>query len=157
MHDKSKLRHVKQAIDIALAVGPSPVTIGGAESLDKEHSELLQDSEISISVNWTGGGEVKNPDAQWTVESVVAVANAFPSMVAHCSAKTSAILTRYTSLRTFQDWRYKKLAESPEMPIWGEKNLILNYAPVCNTLDSQHYHASMANILPSAQFTPTIC
>jgi hypothetical protein len=144
---------VKQAIDIALAVGPSPLSIGGGESLDKEHFELLQDSEISISVNWTGGGEVKSPEAQWTVESVVAVANAFPSMVARCSAKTSAILSRYTSLRSFQDWRYKKLAENPEVSIWGEKNLILNYAPVCLVQCSQNCVASIANIFLSARYT----
>jgi hypothetical protein len=130
VHDKSKLRHVKQAVDVALAVGPSPVSVGGGESFDKQHQELLQDTEISISVNWTGGGEIKNPDVPWTVSSVVAVANAFPSMVAHCSAKTAAILSRYTSLRTFQAWKYKMMIEDPKEPLWGEQNLILNYAPV---------------------------
>jgi hypothetical protein len=130
VHDRSKLRHVKQAIDVALAVGPSPVSVGGGEYFDKQHQELLQDTEISISVNWVGGGEVKNPEVPWTVSSVVAVANAFPSMVAHCSAKTAAMLSRYTSLRSFQDWRYKKLAENPNEPLWGDKNLVLNYAPV---------------------------
>jgi hypothetical protein len=50
-------------------------------------------------------------------------------MVARCSAKTSAILTRYTSLRSFQEWRYERLAETKEK-LWSEKGLILNYAPV---------------------------
>lgn len=98
VHDKSKLRKVKQAIDVELAVGPSPVTVGASESFDKQHAELMQDTEITISVNWCGGGEIKRPEVPWTVSSVIAVANAFPSMVARCSSKTSAILTRYVSL-----------------------------------------------------------
>ncbi|KAF2437023.1 hypothetical protein EJ08DRAFT_691327 [Tothia fuscella] len=142
VHDKSKLRHVKQAIDVALAIGPSPITMGGSESLDKEHSELLQDTEISISVNWTGGGEIKNPEDQWTVESVVSVANAFPSMVARCSAKTTAILSRYSSLRSFEVWRYKKLAET-KLDLWGDKSLILNYAP-CSIYTNDLFNAFMA-------------
>jgi len=59
VHDKSKVRQVKQAIDLQLAVGPSPVSIGAQESTSKDHSELLQDTEITISVNWSGGGDIK--------------------------------------------------------------------------------------------------
>lgn len=51
VHDKSKIRQVKQAIDLQLAVGPSPVSIGAQESASRDHVELLRDTEITISVN----------------------------------------------------------------------------------------------------------
>ncbi|KAF2399201.1 hypothetical protein EJ06DRAFT_531521 [Trichodelitschia bisporula] len=140
VQDKSKVRQVKQSIDLQLAVGPSPLSVGGSESVEKQHAELLQDTEITISVNWAGGGEVKKPEAPWTISSVMAVAHAFPSMVARCSSKTSAILTRYTSLRSFQEWRYKEMAENPK---FGDKNLILNYAP-CSVYTTDLFDALMA-------------
>lgn len=111
LNDKSKYRSVKQAVDVQLAVGPPTLEIGASEAVAKEHSEALKNTEISISVNWVGGGEVKRPTVPWTIQSVVAVANAFPSMVAHSSARTQAILTRYTSLRSFQAWKWNRLLE----------------------------------------------
>ncbi|OCL07562.1 hypothetical protein AOQ84DRAFT_377569 [Glonium stellatum] len=154
VHDKSKFKAVKQAVDIQLAVGPSPLSVGAKESLDKEHREALKHSEISISVNWIGGGDIKKPDVQWTLESVAAVANAFPSMVARSSARTMAILTRYSSLRSFQAWKWKRLGkaykefetqklkdientpkenkaelEAIKARKWQEPNIILNYVP----------------------------
>ena len=155
VHDKSKFKAVKQAIDIQLAVGPSPVSVGASESLNKEHREALKHTEITISVNWIGGGNIKKPDVQWTPESVAAIANAFPSMVARSSARTMAILTRYTSLRSFQEWKWKRLEEFEEkfkkqkqadtvsaeekkdkaeleaikQKKWEEPKIILNYVP----------------------------
>jgi hypothetical protein len=126
VQDKSKLSRVKQAVDVQLAVGPSPVSVGAQESLDKQHQELLEDSDITISVNWSGGGEIKKPEIPWTLQTVVAVANAFPSMVARCSANTSAVLTRYASLKSFQAWRWKMAVGNPD---WASRNVILNYAP----------------------------
>ena len=140
VHDKSKLRSVKQGIDVALAVGPAPVTVGAQEAVDKEHRELLQDTEITISVNWSGGGEIKRPDVPWSLSSVVQVANAFPSMIARCSAKTSAVLTKYTSLRSFQSWRYQMGQKDPK---WLEKELILNYTP-CQLYTNDLFNALMA-------------
>jgi hypothetical protein len=109
--DKSKHKVVKQAVDVQLAVGPPTLDIGAKESTEKEHSEALKNTEISISVNWVGGGEIKKPKVPWTIKSVVAVANAFPSMVARSSARTQAILTRYTSLRSFQSWKWSRVLE----------------------------------------------
>ena len=140
VHDKSKLHSVKQAVDICLAVGPIPVTVGAQEAIDKEHRETMQDTEITISVNWLGGGEIKRPDVPWTLTSVVQVANAFPSMVARCSSVTSAVLTRYTSLRSFQTWRYKMAAADKT---WLNRDLILNYTP-CQLYTNDLFDAYMA-------------
>ena len=131
---------MKQAIDLSLAVGPTPVSVGAKEAVDKEHREVLQGTEITISVNWSGGGEIKRPEVPWTLSSVVQVANAFPSMVARCSAKTSAVLTKYTSLRSFQAWKYKMAAKDPK---WLEKDVILNYTP-CQLYTADLFDALMA-------------
>jgi hypothetical protein len=160
LNDKSKYRSVKQAVDVQLAVGPPTLEIGASEAIAKEHSEALKNTEISISVNWVGGGEIKKPSVPWTIQSVVAVANAFPSMAARSSARTQAILTRYTSLRSFQTWKWSRLLE--ERRIWdsdprnqkgGENNkngkafyeepiIILNYVP-CAIYTAELFDALM--------------
>lgn len=52
LNDKSKHKAVKQAVDVQLAVGPPTLEVGGSESFDKDHTEALKDTEITISVNW---------------------------------------------------------------------------------------------------------
>lgn len=111
-------------------------------------------------MNWVGGGEIKKPAVPWSIQTVVAVANAFPSMVARSSARTQAILTRYTSLRSFQGWKWSRLLE--ERKIWdsdprnqkgGENNkngkelyeepvIILNYVP-CAIYTAELFDALM--------------
>jgi len=61
-------------------------------------------------------------------------------MVARCSAKTSAVLTKYTSLRSFQAWKYKMAAKDPK---WLEKDVILNYTP-CQLYTADLFDALMA-------------
>ncbi|TKA72048.1 hypothetical protein B0A49_05620 [Cryomyces minteri] len=107
VNDSSSLKKVKQAADFQLAVGATPVSVGAKESFAKESSKILEGTEITISVNWIGGGEIKKPEAPWTLSTVVAIANAFPSMVSRCSSRTTALLTRYTALRSFQEWKCK--------------------------------------------------
>ncbi|KAF2659983.1 hypothetical protein K491DRAFT_712271 [Lophiostoma macrostomum CBS 122681] len=158
--DKTKHKAVKQAVDVQLAVGPPTLEIGAKESMEKEHNDALKNTEISISVNWVGGGEIKKPKVPWTIKSVVAVANAFPSMVARSSARTQAILTRYTSLRSFQSWKWSRLLE--EQRVWesdarnqkgGQFNkdgthryeepvIILNYVP-CSLYTADLFDALM--------------
>ncbi|KAF2728045.1 hypothetical protein EJ04DRAFT_119859 [Polyplosphaeria fusca] len=161
LNDKSKHRAVKQAVDIQLAVGPPTLEIGASEAFSKEHDEALRNTEISISVNWIGGGEVKKPNVPWTIKSVVAVANAFPSMVARSSARTQAILTRFTSLRSFQAWKWGRLLEEkraweadPKNQAGAENNkdgkqkyeepvIILNYVP-CSLYTADLFDALMS-------------
>lgn len=80
-----------------------------------------QEAHVSNSVNWSGGGDIK-PDgiSEWTIETVTSVAMEFPDKVATCPQRTlsvdhlierrqkltldnSAILTKYTSLRSFYE------------------------------------------------------
>jgi len=153
-----------------LAVPPVPgLNIGASQVFDKGHTELFQGTKITISVNWTGGGSLKPPDVPWTLQTVMAAANAFPDMVARCSARISAILKPYSSLRTFVTWRYDRFKEykdkaealskpekmmeekfkklkkkkDDEAALWVDKALVLNYAP-CTIYTNDLFDAYMA-------------
>ena len=78
-------------------------------------------------------------DVPWSLQSVVAVANAFPSMVARNASRTSAILTRYEALRSFQAWKWKMIAKDSE---WSRKFVILDYAP-CTLYTADLFDAMM--------------
>ncbi|KIW07298.1 uncharacterized protein PV09_02148 [Verruconis gallopava] len=171
-HDKSKANGVKEAIDMQLAVPPVPgLEVGGGQGFSKNHSELLRGIEMTISVNWTGGGELKPPGVPWDLKTVMAAANAYPSMVARSSTKISAILRPYTSVPSFVEWQYKRFAEydkdlknymasktekdlaDPNVAqeiqnlkdardLWIDKSLILNYAP-CQLYTNDLFNAYM--------------
>lgn len=169
-HDKSKLTRLKEEIDMQLAVPPVPgLNVGASQVFDKGHTELFQGTEITISVNWTGGGELKPPDVPWTLQTVMAAANAFPNMVARCSARISAILKPYNALRTFIAWKYDRFKDyknvadafvkpegmteekfkelrkrkNDEAALWVDKALVLNYAP-CTIYTNDLFDAYMA-------------
>ncbi|KAK5069065.1 hypothetical protein LTR16_009606, partial [Cryomyces antarcticus] len=82
VNDSSSLKKVKQAsvpssfhppsylltqshnsADFQLAVGATPVSVGAKESFAKESSKILEGTEITISVNWIGGGEIKKRES----------------------------------------------------------------------------------------------
>lgn len=103
VHDKSKLSEVKLAAEATLVVGPPPLSVEGSAGMDKGKKNALTDTETTISVNWSGGGNIKTPGTNWDLATVVAAANEFPRRVADVSSRTSAILTKYTALRSFQE------------------------------------------------------
>ncbi|KAH0174052.1 hypothetical protein KCU67_g971, partial [Aureobasidium melanogenum] len=58
----------------------------------------------TITVNWSGGGDIKPDNIQeWDIKSLTRVAMDFPDQVAACPQRTYAILTKYTSLRSFHE------------------------------------------------------
>nr|RBQ86854.1 hypothetical protein FVER53263_13019 [Fusarium verticillioides] len=63
-----------------------------------------QNYTTTITVNWSGGGDIK-PDSinEWDIKSLTRVAMDFPDKVAACPQRTYAILTKYTSLRSFHE------------------------------------------------------
>jgi hypothetical protein len=103
VQSKSNISKVKLAAELALAVGPPGLTVGAKEDFSKDKSDVWKDTETSISVNWSGGGEIKPPETEWNLKSVVQAANEFPNKVSKCSQRTSAILMKYTSLRSFHE------------------------------------------------------
>lgn len=106
-HNKANIRKVKLAAEVQLAIGPSPISVGAASSLDKAHMDSFKDTETTISVNWSGGGDIKKREANWDLAQVVTTANEFPNQVAQYSQRISAILMEYRSLRSFQIYNAK--------------------------------------------------
>ena len=107
VHNKSNLRKVKTATELQLAVGASPVSVGASSSLDKAKQDTSRLGETTISVNWSGGGDVKAPEKNWDLAQVIATANEFPNQVAQYSQRISAILMDYRSLRSFHVYNAK--------------------------------------------------
>ncbi|MCJ1287446.1 hypothetical protein MMC26_006797 [Xylographa opegraphella] len=102
VNDKSKIREVKAAAEVDLAIAAAPgLTAGASSSVDKKKTSVWNDTETTISVNWSGGGEIKDPATKWDLATVVDVASRFPHLVETSAQRTSAILTKYSSLRSF--------------------------------------------------------
>ncbi|KAH8807212.1 hypothetical protein F5884DRAFT_899650 [Xylogone sp. PMI_703] len=65
-------------------------------------NSLKENFETTISVTWSGGGDIKPNDVdEWDIKNLLRVAMEFPDRVAACPQKTYAILTKYTSLRSY--------------------------------------------------------
>lgn len=135
VNDKSKLQQVKEAVDVQLSVPAAPgLEVGAGNKYQSSKASAFENTETTISVKSNGGGVIKTPGAKWNLDTVAAVASAFPSMVAACPAKTSAVLTKYTSLKSFQEWKYRMAKD----PSWNsfvnqddhwENRLIPSYVP----------------------------
>ncbi|KAI5856606.1 hypothetical protein BZA05DRAFT_204837 [Tricharina praecox] len=97
--DKSKLRDIKAAASLALSVGGVGIEASGSVGI--KSSEIAQHTETTVSVSWSGGGVLKRPEEVWNISTVTAAASKFADLVAQTPQRTSAILTRYTSLRSF--------------------------------------------------------
>lgn len=125
VNDKSKISKVRLAAEVQLS---RRLPVSGEAVFDKDKEDIWNGTEISISVNWTGGGEIKKPtvsflflfydvqllivqQSNWDFATVIAAANEFPSRVLKYSQKTSAILMNYNSLRSFHEANTK--AEKP--------------------------------------------
>ncbi|KAJ4180680.1 hypothetical protein NW755_011575 [Fusarium falciforme] len=69
-----------------------------------EHESAMRQTETTITVSWSGGGQIKPEEEEWTLESLYAAAAAFPSRVAQCPQRTWAILTPYNHTKNFVVW-----------------------------------------------------
>lgn len=102
--DKSKISAVKAAAEAEIAIAAAPgLSVGTKNNFDKSKNDVWDDTETTISVNWAGGGDIKPADEKWDLATVVDVATRFPHLVQTCAQRTSAVLTRYTSLRSFNE------------------------------------------------------
>ncbi|KAF9763149.1 hypothetical protein IL306_003229 [Fusarium sp. DS 682] len=72
-----------------------------APSLSAVISEALRQAEVTVTVNWSGGGIIKPSDEEWTIESLIRASSAFADNVAKCPQRTWAILTRYDTVQEF--------------------------------------------------------
>ncbi|KAK6523185.1 hypothetical protein TWF694_006079 [Orbilia ellipsospora] len=69
----------------------------------------LAETETTISVTWSGGGNVQPDDGkEWSLSSLFKVAASFPSKVASCPQYINAILTPYGQNTSFLKWVKEK-------------------------------------------------
>ncbi|MCJ1401703.1 hypothetical protein MMC11_004920 [Xylographa trunciseda] len=123
VNDKSKIREVKAAAEVDLAIAAAPgLTAGASSSVDKKKTSVWNDTETTISVNWSGGGEIKEPATKWDLATVVDVASRFPHLVETSAQRTSAILTKYTSLRSFVSANAALIAKNGPLGGYSIKN-----------------------------------
>ena len=121
--------------DCSNATAVSGMTAGASSSLDKKKSSVWNDTETTISVNWSEGGEIKvnkkfflsivpralsniltfrfaqDPATKLDLATIIDVASRFPYLVEFSTQPTSAILTKYSSLRSFVSENTKLIAK----------------------------------------------
>ena len=100
--DSSKKTEIAASAHLALSVGVGSVEAQGDVALAK--AELQKNSEVNITVNWSGGGQLKEGGEKWDIDTLTEVAVRFPDLVAACPQRTHAILTKYTALRGYLEW-----------------------------------------------------
>ena len=91
--------------------------ISASGLFNKAAKDILSENETTVTVNYTGGGQdlkkrkessrlamkadTLAAETPWTYDSMLAAALKFPSLVAKTPMRTHAVLTRYTSLKSF--------------------------------------------------------
>lgn len=85
----------------------------GSSELDA----ALRETESTVTVNWSGGGQIKADNQEWTLDSLIRVASGFPGRVATCPQRTWAILTPYNRNRSFVEWAD---ARSIKVPVFSQ-------------------------------------
>lgn len=72
----------------------------GDEEVTAARKALTEKAEVSVNVSWAGGGNIKD-EGQWDIDSILSIAARFPEMVSRCPQRIAAVLTKYTTLRSF--------------------------------------------------------
>lgn len=94
--------------------GSSGDFILGEGSGTSAFNAALSQTETTVTVNWSGGGQIKPDYEDWSLDTLVKAAASFPSRVAGCPQRTWAILTRYDNNRSFVEWADKHDINVPD-------------------------------------------
>ncbi|KAJ4168665.1 hypothetical protein NW754_010588 [Fusarium falciforme] len=98
--DRSQANTLKIDASVSLTLEKASGSLDVA--VDKIKRDILTENETTISVTWTGGGQdLKKDEEDWTFDAMRAVALKFPDRVAKCPMRTHAVLTNYSSLKSF--------------------------------------------------------
>ncbi|EPS38324.1 hypothetical protein H072_8001 [Dactylellina haptotyla CBS 200.50] len=103
--DKSNISKIKAALEAQLTTPSLSGKISA--NVDLEKSTVSQETETTITVNWSGGGSIKDPMVDWSIGTLKQAAAAFPELVAITPQRTYAVLTKYTALSSFHSRGYK--------------------------------------------------
>ena len=97
--NKAKKTEIQAEAKVALTAGT--VELSAEANVNIAKTNISTNTETTIQVSWSGGGHIKHPSQQWTIESLTEAAARFPDLVAHAPQRTYAILTKYDSLRSY--------------------------------------------------------
>ncbi|KAA8897744.1 hypothetical protein FN846DRAFT_992263 [Sphaerosporella brunnea] len=101
--DVSKKHHIEQTIKGQINNVAKEFTLSSDDEWSALDSSLSQ-TETTISVNWSGGGQIKPDSEEWSINTLFKVAAGFPARVAQTPQRSWAILTKYDSNRDFVRW-----------------------------------------------------
>ncbi|KAJ7688056.1 hypothetical protein B0H17DRAFT_938797 [Mycena rosella] len=102
LKDRSKAKEISGQLKIELDL--KAVNVKGTAKGGKKDLESSYKGETTISVSWTGGGDIKDETVtDWTLANLKAVAMEFREKIMSCPMRTNAILTKYTSLKSFHE------------------------------------------------------
>ncbi|KAJ7479144.1 hypothetical protein FB451DRAFT_1450965 [Mycena latifolia] len=109
-HRESVKDKIKGQFNVGTQSSGSEFHLGNSSSssLASSYGAELWQSETTISVSWSGGGQIKNPNDEWSIDLLFQVAAGFPARVAACPQRTWAILTRYDNNLSFLKWADQK-------------------------------------------------
>ncbi|KAM0425738.1 hypothetical protein ACHAPT_008986 [Fusarium lateritium] len=97
--DKNKTFAVRAELEASLGTPALSGKVKGGVEIN--NSEIKNSTETTVTVNWSGGGQIKASNAIWDVNTLTLAACNFPDLVAQTPQKTYAILSKYTSLKSF--------------------------------------------------------
>ncbi|KAM5344892.1 hypothetical protein ACJ41O_010754 [Fusarium nematophilum] len=93
---------------LELSANIDAVDVSGSVQGRTDGDSTLKNAQTKISVTWSGGGDIRSDDIQeWNLQTLKKVAMGFPDAVAACkprnTARSVAILTKYSSLRSYHE------------------------------------------------------
>ncbi|KAF4459911.1 hypothetical protein FALBO_13327 [Fusarium albosuccineum] len=106
--NKDKRTEIAAEAKVAMTIGP--VQLEAQANVNTAKSNIQANTETTIQVGWSGGGNIKPMDQQWSVDTLMETAAKFPDLVAKTPQRTYAILTKYESLRSFMALKPAKLS-----------------------------------------------
>ncbi|KAK3380771.1 hypothetical protein B0T24DRAFT_664692 [Lasiosphaeria ovina] len=106
LEDKDDKKNIGGGLNFE--VGNSFISAKGKADGDYVDNKKEKTESTTITISWSGGGDIKpNNIQQWSIENLTQVAMEFPDRVAVCPQRTFAILTKYSSLRSFHEQTVK--------------------------------------------------
>ncbi|GME51320.1 Phenylacetyl-ligase [Neofusicoccum parvum] len=115
--NKERKTDIKAGAKVALSVGGAGIEAEANVKIAKQN--ISNNTEMTIQVSWSGGGNIKPMNEPWTIDTLRAAAAKFPELVATTPQRTYAILTKYETLRSFLALKPEKL-----IPIYYENATI---------------------------------
>lgn len=82
MKEGANDKGIKAALEANFGKGGVGGSVSASGSYD--HATAFNDTETTITVNWCGGGSIKEKATLWSIESLTQAAASFPQNVAEC-------------------------------------------------------------------------